>query len=67
MKIRIMLATVSLVAVPLLLTGCYESRDVTMHDAGVYKGKVDPLVELSADPDHQARLRERLTMVQTDR
>lgn len=67
MKTRLMLATVSLVAVPLLLTGCYESRDVTMHDPGVYKGKTDPLVELSADPDHQERLRERLTMVQTDR
>jgi formate dehydrogenase iron-sulfur subunit len=26
----------------LLLTGCYESRDVTMHDAGVYKGKIGP-------------------------
>jgi hypothetical protein len=66
-KTRFLLATMSLVAVLFLLTGCYESRDVTMHDAGVYKGKIDPLVELSADPAHQERLQERFLMVQTDR
>ncbi|AHE97256.1 hypothetical protein [Thioalkalivibrio paradoxus] len=67
MKTRFLIAAVSLAAVLPLLAGCYESRDVTLHDAGVYKGKTDPLVEMSADPAYQERLRERLLMVQTDR
>lgn len=66
MKIRFLIVALS-VATVLLLAGCYESRDVTWHEAGVYKGKTDPLVEISADPAHQERLRERLLMVQTDR
>jgi hypothetical protein len=66
-KTRFLFAAIPLVAVLFLLTGCYESRDVTMHDAGVYKGKTDPLVEMSADPAYQERLQERFLMVQTDR
>ncbi|MGM0812739.1 MAG: hypothetical protein ACQEUC_07890 [Pseudomonadota bacterium] len=67
MKTRFLFAAIPLGVVLLLLTGCYESRDVTLHDAGVYKGAPDPLVEMSADPAYQERLRERLLMVQTDR
>lgn len=54
-------------AAVLLLSGCYESRDVTLHSAGVYKGSTDPLVAMSADPAYRERLRERLLMIQTDR
>lgn len=67
MQTRMLLLTAVLATGLLVLTGCYESRDVTLHEAGVYKGKVDPLVELSADPAHQEGLRERILMIQTDR
>ncbi len=67
MQTRVLLLTAVLATGLLVLTGCYESRDVTMHEAGVYKGKVDPLVELSANPAHQEGLRERILMIQTDR
>jgi hypothetical protein len=67
MRTRLLLLMVVLMAGLPLLMGCLEGRDVTLHEAGVYKGKVDPLVELSATPAHQEGLRDRLLMIQTDR
>lgn len=67
MKTRMLLLTAVLATGLLVLTGCYESRDVTLHEAGVYKGKVDPMMALSADPAHQEGLRDRILMIQTDR
>ena len=40
-----------------------EDRNFTMHEPGVYKGQVDPLV---AEKQHQ-ELADRFKMVQTDR
>jgi hypothetical protein len=48
------------------LAGC-GSSDVTMYEAGVYKGKPDPLVEEQASPEQQERLRERALTAMTDR
>jgi hypothetical protein len=49
-----------------LLTGCYESSDITVYEPGEYKGKRDPL--LSQDPGQRAEtLAKRFEMVQTDR
>jgi len=46
------------------LVGCSsESRNVTMHKPGVYKGVKDPLLALK----NQQELIDRLKLVQTDR
>lgn len=46
------------------LVGCSsESRNVTMHKPGVYKGVKDPLLTLK----NQQELIDRLKLVQTDR
>ena len=46
---------------------CSESEDVTLHEAGVYKGPVDPLVEKQRTPEQQEALLARFKQVQTDR
>jgi len=38
-----------------------------LHSPGVYKGKTDDLIALSATSEHEKKLRERFTEVQTDR
>jgi len=46
------------------LTGCSsESRKVTMHEPGVYKGAKDPLLVMQ----QQQELIDRFKLVQTDR
>lgn len=50
-----------------LLTACYDDVFVGMHDEGVYKGAIDPLVSASKSEAHKKRLRNRFDMVQTDR
>lgn len=64
MKTRIHLFLI--VGVTLLLSACYESSDVTMHEAGEYKGESDPLMEADAESRAET-LEERFDMVQTDR
>jgi len=50
------------------LTGCYENpREVTLNEAGVYKGPVDPLLSALHSPQLQQQLQERFSLVQTDR
>ncbi|WP_439504071.1 hypothetical protein [Methylophaga sp.] len=49
----------------LLLTACYEDTDVTMHQAGVYKGSEDNHA-LSAE-ERAEILKQRFNSVQTDR
>ncbi len=56
-----------LLAASVLLTGCSEATDVTLHEPGVYKGSPDPLLEKSRGEGFGEQLRERLKMVQTDR
>jgi hypothetical protein len=46
------------------LSGCsYESREVTTHKPGVYRGTQDPLLARQ----HQQELIDRFKLVQTDR
>lgn len=49
----------------LFLAGCYEDTDVTLHEAGEYKGKSDEHA-LSAE-EREQKLKERFLAVQTDR
>lgn len=50
-----------------VVSGCYESPAVAVHQPGVYKGATDPLLAKQRS-DHQLKmLRERLTQIQTDR
>jgi hypothetical protein len=54
-----------LVLVLFSLSGCYEDVDVTIHQPGVYKGKVDQHA-LSAF-EREVVLEKRFKQVQTDR
>ena len=54
-------------AAAVMLTACYESADVTVHEPGVYKGAKDPLLSKQRMPDQQQALRERFALVQPDR
>jgi hypothetical protein len=55
-----------LVIITLLgLTACYEDTDVTLHQPGIYKGKVD--THTQTHEERQAILQKRLSQVQTDR
>lgn len=47
------------------LTACYEDTDVTLHQAGVYKGKVDTHHYTAAQ--REVILAKRFNQVQTDR
>jgi hypothetical protein len=50
----------------MLLSACYEDPDVTVHEAGEYKGDRDPLMQADAD-SRATTLAERFNMVQADR
>ena len=54
-------------AAVMVLAGCSESSDVTLHKPGVYKGPADPLVEKQRSPQQQEALLARFKQVQTDR
>jgi len=51
----------------LLLSGCYESTAVVIHEPGVYKGEKDPLLAVERTPEHAAELRERFMEGQAPR
>lgn len=50
-----------------MLSACYQSADVTLHQPGVYKGAVDPLLAYEGSAEHQQKLRDRFNLVQVDR
>lgn len=50
-----------------MLTGCYETTDVVIHEPGVYKGAKDPLLAVEGTPQHEAELRERFMEGQAPR
>lgn len=65
MKKRTIAAAV-LMAAAFALSGCWDSGDVTIHEAGEYKGVKDPL--LSQDVAERAKtLEKRFALVQMDR
>jgi hypothetical protein len=47
------------------LTACYEDTDVTLHEAGVYKGSPD--VHAETAEARAETLKQRFNQVQTDR
>ena len=54
------------VAAAFALSGCWDSADVTIHEAGEYKGVRDPL--LSQDVAERAeKLEKRFALIQLDR
>jgi hypothetical protein len=54
-------------AAAMLLSGCYQSADVTWYEAGVYKGARDPLLGKLKDEALQRQLEDRFRAVQSDR
>jgi hypothetical protein len=58
---------IAVAALSLLAMGCHEKVGVSLHSPGVYKGKTDDLIALSATSEHEKKLRKRFTEVQTDR
>ena len=58
---------ISLAAVACVMGGCYAPQDVTLHEAGVYKGGKDPLLEQHRQTDAKETLQQRFNLVQTDR
>jgi len=68
MKNRIAVITALLtLAIPLVLSGCYESTGITLYEPGVYKGKTDPLLEKLRGDKLPAELEQRFKTGQTDR
>jgi hypothetical protein len=49
------------------LTACAERADVTLHEPGVYKGGVDPLLAQQQNPQQIQTLQERFAKGQSDR
>lgn len=59
------LLLLGLITASFALSGCYEDpADVTLHDAGTYKGSPD---DLAAASERQDALTDRFKMIQTDR
>ncbi len=56
-----------LLAMGMLLAGCYEKPNVTFFKPGVYQGRTDPLLALEASAEQQQKLEQRLRTGQMDR
>jgi len=54
------------IAATLGLAGCWESSDVTLHEAGKYKGGQDPLLDQQVSSRTES-LKKRFQLVQADR
>jgi hypothetical protein len=50
-----------------MLTGCYETTDVVIHEPGVYKGGKDPLLAVDGTPEFEKKLNERFMEGQAPR
>ncbi len=66
MKRRAALTTVVL-AGAVIMSGCYESTDITVHKQGEYKGMEDPLLDAKSTAEREDVLQKRFQMVQVDR
>ena len=58
-----LIIVMAVLASSLVLGGCLEDSKVTLAEAGVYKGPVDPLLQIS----NSAELAARFNTIQTDR
>lgn len=50
-----------------IAAGCNVPQDVTLHEAGVYKGNKDPLLSRHRQAKAKETLLQRFNLVQTDR
>ena len=57
----------ALALLPMSLTACAERANVTLHEPGVYKGGVDPLLAQQQNPQQIQTLQERFAKGQSDR
>ena len=57
----------ALAVMSMSLTACAERANVTLHEPGVYKGGVDPLLAQQQDPQQIQALQGRLAKGQSDR
>ena len=57
----------ALALLPMSLTACAERANVTLHEPGVYKGGVDPLLAQQQNPQQIETLQERFAKGQSDR
>ena len=57
----------ALALLPMSLTACAERANVTLHEPGVYKGAVDPLLAQQQNPQQIETLQERFAKGQSDR
>mgnify|MGYP000072931823 FL=1 len=60
-----MMRILLLITLTLSLSACYEEADVTLHQAGEYKGKID--IHTQTAEQREAILAKRFGQVQTDR
>ncbi len=64
---RILVTVLFLVSSSLMLSGCYEDVDVSIHEPGEYKGQKDPLLSELKQQQLQKDLDERFKAGQSDR
>ena len=57
----------ALAVMSMSLTACAERAEVTLHEPGVYKGGVDPLLAQQRDPQQIETLQGRFAKGQSDR
>ena len=59
--------TIAVLASAVIMSGCYESTDVTVHKQGEYKGMKDPLLDATSTAAREEVLQRRFQLVQVDR
>ena len=60
------IAVAAVMAAAFAVSGCWESSDVTLHEAGKYKGVRDPLLEQDV-AERADTLEKRFALIQMDR
>jgi hypothetical protein len=59
--------TIAALAGAVIVSGCYESADVTVHNPGQFKGMKDPLLDAKSTAEREEVLQKRFQLVQVDR
>lgn len=59
--------TIAALAGAVIVSGCYESADVTVHNPGEFKGMKDPLLDAKSTAEREEILQKRFQLVQVDR
>ena len=65
-RLTLALGVVVTLVMTMGLSGCWESSDVTVHEAGKYKGAKDPLLSQQVSSRTES-LQKRFQLVQADR